>query len=206
MSPGPEEYAYPVQAIVDLANNYSTEHFSVAIGHCRDVIAKVLAEDNRSDQQIARVRILRYLDRQLGRAVNWAEDDADLMAIVVRSQIELRFWADFVSKGPTEAAQFLNEANIDARQLHEKLTKAYPSEVRPLSVSIPGKLISPTRISADEEVVHKLCSKLIHPTSLVLNDPENSILNIGYRNLLAIQVLKYGWGILEMFHHIEWQA
>jgi len=39
----------------------SAEHFRFAIGHCRDVIAKVTAEDNRSDQQRARYHILCYL-------------------------------------------------------------------------------------------------------------------------------------------------
>jgi malonyl CoA-acyl carrier protein transacylase len=92
------EGPYAVAAITDLANNYSSEHFRFAVGHCRDVIAKVIAEDNRSDQQIARVRILKYLDIQLFRAVRWIEDDADLMAGVMRSLIELKFWAKFVSE------------------------------------------------------------------------------------------------------------
>jgi hypothetical protein len=76
---------YPVLAVTDLANDYSPEHFRFAVGHCRDVIAKVTAEDNRSDQQIARVRILKFLDLQLSRAVRWVEDDADLMAGVMRN-------------------------------------------------------------------------------------------------------------------------
>ena len=36
--------------------------------HCRDVLAKIIAQDSSSDQQIARVRILKYLDLQLSRA------------------------------------------------------------------------------------------------------------------------------------------
>ncbi len=38
---------YPVAAVNDLANNYSAEHFRFAIQQCRDVIAQVIAEDNR---------------------------------------------------------------------------------------------------------------------------------------------------------------
>src|ERR1700693_3616965 len=90
------EVPYPVTAVTDLANNYSAEHLRVAVGHCRDVIAKVIAEDNRSDQQIARVRILRHLDIQLGRAVRWIEEDADLMAGVMRNLIEVKFLVHFV--------------------------------------------------------------------------------------------------------------
>src|ERR1035438_1855252 len=91
-----EKRPYHVQAIYDLEADYSPEHFRLAIGECRSVIAQVIAEDDSSDQQVARVRILRYLDLQLSRAVSWAAAEADLMAVVLRSQIELRgrrWWA-----------------------------------------------------------------------------------------------------------------
>jgi hypothetical protein len=199
-----KELPYQSQAILDLANHYSTDHFRYTIGECRKVLAQVMAEDNSSDQQVARVRVLKHLDRQLGRAVRWVEAETDLMALVVRSQIELRFWASYVSKGPAEAKAFLDETDIDARQLHEKIMKAYPTEVQPLPVPIHGKLISLTRIDDDEELVYKLCSKLIHTTSLILNSPDESILNVGYRQFLAVQALRYGWGILNIFHDINW--
>jgi hypothetical protein len=57
-----DDYPYPVHAVVDLATNFSSEHFRFAVKQCRDVIAHVIAEDNTSDQQVARVHILRYLD------------------------------------------------------------------------------------------------------------------------------------------------
>jgi hypothetical protein len=117
-----------VTAVTDLANNYSPDHFRFAIGHCRDVIAKVSAEDNTSDQQIARVRILKYLDLQLARAVRWIEDEADLMASVMRSLIELKFWANFISESPEKATQFLHEASIDGRELFERLEKLIPPD------------------------------------------------------------------------------
>src|ERR1700730_12725177 len=97
------DMTYPVTAVADLANNFSAEHFRFAVGHCRDVIAKVIAEDNRSDQQIARVRILKHLDIQLGRALRWIEDDAASMAAGMRNLIELKFWAHFVSDSPERA-------------------------------------------------------------------------------------------------------
>jgi len=199
-----QEISYQVQALIDLESNYSTDHLHYAIGECRKVIAEVVADDNRSYQQIARVRILRHLDRQLARVVQWAEAEADLMALVVRNQIELRAWAEYVSKGQAEAKAFLEEAGIDAHQLYERLQKAYPNDVLPLGVPAPGKLISLKRIDDDEKFVSKLCSKLIHPTSLTLNDPEQSIYNTGYRQFLAVQALKYGWGVLTLFHNIEW--
>ncbi len=167
-----EEYPYQVQAVVDLAKNFSSDHFRYAIKQCREVIAKTVAEDNRSDQQIARVHILRYLDIQLARAVRWIEDEADLMALVLRSQIELRAWAEFISRGPDEATQFLHEADIDARELHEKMEKAYPDEIQPLSEEIPGKRVRFTRSNDREDADFILCSKsLLSKTALSASRP-----------------------------------
>ena len=61
------EIPYHVMAISELAKNYSAAAFQIEIAECREVIAKLAAEDNRSDQQRARFRILRYLDLQLAR-------------------------------------------------------------------------------------------------------------------------------------------
>ena len=63
------EIPYHVMAISELAKDYSAAAFQVEIGQCREVIVKLAAEDNRSDQQRARYRILRYLDLQLARFV-----------------------------------------------------------------------------------------------------------------------------------------
>jgi hypothetical protein len=136
------ETPYHIEAINGLKENYSVPRFRAEIRECRDVIAHLIAEDNRSDQQVARVHILRYLDILLDRASRWAHGRADLMAIVLRSQIDLRAWAEFVSKGPHEAAKFLNEVNIDIRELHEKMDRAYPGAIEPLPVEIPGKRLS----------------------------------------------------------------
>jgi hypothetical protein len=197
---------YPVTAVTDLANNYSAEHFRFAVGHCRDVIAKVIAEDNRSDQQIARVRILKYLDIQLGRAVRWAEEDADLMAGVMRNLIELRFWAHFVSDSPARATQFISEAEIDARELFEKLEKVVPTGTYQLgNMLATGKRVTVEPSDAEEALLWKICSKLIHPSSWVINHPEDTIHSAYERQVLAVHVLLYGWGIVRIFHTIVWE-
>jgi len=172
------EVPYPVTAVTDLANNYSAEHFRFAVGHCRDVIAKVIAEDNRSDQQIARVRILRHLDIQLERAVRWIEEDADLMAGVMRNLIELKFWAHFVSDSPAKATQFISEAEIDARELFEKLEKLVPAGTYQLGDMLAkGKRVNVEVSGAKEALLWKMCSKLIHPSSWVINHPSDTIHN-----------------------------
>jgi hypothetical protein len=199
-----EEKPYHIQAIYDLKEDYSPEHFRYAIGECRKVIAHLIAEDNRSDQQIARVHILRYLDRQLARAIRWADGEADLMAIVLRSQIELRSWAEFVSTGPAEAARFLNEVNIDIQELHLKMDKAFPGAMQPLPSGIAGKRVDLKRDGDSEEYDFKLCSKLIHPTALMLNHPEATIDDAANKEYLAVEVLFYAWLIVNRFHDLVW--
>ena len=104
------EIPYHVMAISELAKNYSAAAFEIEIAECREVIAKLAAEDNRSDQQRARFRILRYLDLQLARSVSWVDKEADLMAWVMRNLIELKFWAKFVSESEEKAKRAAREA------------------------------------------------------------------------------------------------
>ncbi len=200
-----DEFPYPVLAVTDLANNYSPEHFRFAVGQCRDVIAKIIAEDDRSDQQIARVRILKYLDLQLSRAVRWIEEDADLMAGVMRNLIELKFWAHFISESSEKATQFLNEASIDARELYERLEKLVPPDTYQLAMPlIQEKRVTVAPSDAQESLIWKMCSKLIYPSSWVINDLEGTIHNAYQRQVLAIYVIYYGWGIITIFHDIVW--
>ena len=199
------EVPYPVTAVTDLANNYSAEHFRFAVGNCRDVIAKVIAEDNRSDQQIARVRILKHLDLQLCRAVRWIEEDADLMASVMRNLIELKFWAHFVSDSPARATQFITEAEIDARELFDKLEKLVPAGTYQLGIPAKGKRVNVETSDAEEALLWKMCSKLIHPSSWVINHAADTIHNAYQRQVLAVYVVFYGWGIIRIFHTIVWE-
>jgi hypothetical protein len=112
-----QERPYHIQAIYDLQADNTTAKFLTEINECRKVITQLVADDNSSDQQIARVYILRYLDLQLSRATAWADRETDLLAIVLRSEIELRGWAEFVSESPEQAAGFLNdEVLIDAQE------------------------------------------------------------------------------------------
>jgi hypothetical protein len=199
-----EERPYHIQAIYDLKADYSPDHFRFAIGECRRVIAQLVAENNSSEQQVARVHILRYLDLQLSRAIGWVEDEADLMAVVLRSQIELRLWADFVSKGSKEAADFLHEVNVDIQELHVKMDKAFPGSFQSLPVQVHGKRVDLKRTGDEEEYAFKLCSKLIHPTALMLNHPEVTITNQANKEYLAVEVLFYAWLIVSRFHDLVW--
>jgi len=202
----PKEKPYHIEAIAGLRDNYTSVRFRTEIGECRTVIAQVIAEDNRSYQQVARVHILRYLDLLLARAIRWSDEKADLMAVVLRSQIDLRRWAEFVSQGADEATTFLNEVNIDIRELHEKMDKAYPGVMEPLPAKIIGKRVDLSRVDDREAYDYKLCSKLIHPSALLILHPEATIKNALYKEHLAVAVLFYAWYILTRFHEINWFA
>jgi hypothetical protein len=201
-----QQYPYQVIAITDLANNYSHEHFRFAIGHCRDVITKGSAEDNRSDQQRARYRILRYLDLQLARATNWVDQEADLMAWVMRNLIELQFWAKFVSQSEEKAKQFLDESYIDLKEVAEKLEKLRPDDAEPIPElpSVSGRRVSVKPAGEQEELTWKMACKMVHPSSYVINNFESTVKNPLNNQLFALQILLYGWRIVSTFHHIVW--
>ena len=204
-----QDIPYHVMAISDLAKNYSAAAFQVEISHCREVIAELVAEDNRSDQQRARCRILRYLDLQLARSVGWVDKEADLMAWVMRNLIELKFWAKFVSESGEKATQFLNESNIDLREVAERLEELRPADAEPMPPLPPnsdGKRVDVKRSSGQEELTWKTASKLIHPSSYVINGFEDTIKNPANNQFFALQILMYGWGIVTIFHDIVWTA
>ena len=204
-----QQRPYHIKAIYDLKENFSTQRFRDEIGECRKVVALAITADQSAHQEtaqhIARVHIFRYLDLQLSRAMTWAEGEADLLAIVLRSQIELRGWAEFVSESSEQATRFLNdEVAIDADELTEKMRKAFPGITTSFPSSPKGKRVDPPRIGQSVDYDFKLCSKLIHPSALTLNHPEASIRNERNKEYLAIQVLLYGWVIVNRFHDLNW--
>ena len=203
------EIPYHVMAISKLAKDYSAAAFQVEIGQCREVIAKLVAEDNRSDQQRARYRILRYLDLQLARSVGWVDKEADLMALVMRNLIELKFWAKFVSESEEKATQFVNESNIDLREVAEHLKRLMPVDAETMPHLPPhsdGKRVDVRRSGDQEELIWKMASKLIHPSSHVINGFENTMNDQANNQFFSLQILIYGWGIIAIFHDIVWTA
>ena len=204
-----QKIPYHVLAVSGLAKDYSAAAFQVEIGQCREVIAKLAVEDNRSDQQRARYRILHYLDLQLARSVCWVDKEADLMALVMRNLIELKFWAKFVSESEDNATQFISESNIDLREVSERLMRLIPDDAEtmpPLPPNSYGKRVDVRQAGDLEELTWKLASKLIHPSSQVINEFENAMNDPPKIQFFALQILKYGWGIITIFHDIVWTA
>ena len=203
-----QERPYHIQAVYDLHAENTTEHFRYEINECRKVVARLVADDNSSDQQIARVNVLRYLDLQLSRAEAWADAEADLLAVVLRSEIELRGWAEFVSESPEQATSFLNEqVVVDTHELDKCMRKAFPTAAfAALPTVAKADRVNPPRIGEAVEYDFKLCSKLIHPSVIMLNHPDMTIRSDDHKAHLRIRVLLYAWMIVHRFHHLNWVA
>ena len=153
------------------------------------------------------MNILRYFDLQLSRATAWADGETDLLAVVLRSEIELRGWAEFVSGSPEQATRFLNdEVVIDAHELDQKMRRAFPGAPFAAIPNVPkkAKRAEPPRIGETVDYDFKLCSKLIHPSALMLNYPEMTIRNDDHKAHLGIEVLLYAWVIVTRFHDLNW--
>jgi hypothetical protein len=57
-----------------------------------------------------------------------------------------------------------------------------------------------------EELTWKMASKLIHPSSHVINGFESTMNDPHSNQFFALQILRYGWGIITIFHDIIWTA
>jgi hypothetical protein len=118
----------------------------------------------------------------------------------------LRGWAEFVSESPEQATRFLNdEVVIDANDLYQKMRKAFPGAPFAALPNVPkAKRVEPPRIGQTVDYDFKLCSKLIHPSALMLNHPEMTIRNDDHKAYLAVEVLLYAWVIVSRFHDLVW--
>jgi len=109
-----------------------------------------------------------------------------------------------VSQKNENADHFLKEATADAKEIYDRLVNAFPEGTTKLEIDPVVKRVNTIRFGEEEEFLHKVCSKFIHPTSLVLENPEGTILNDGYRKVFAVKVIFYAWGLIETFHTISW--
>lgn len=98
-----------------------------------------------------------------------------------------------------------DEVVIDAHELDQTMRKAFPGAAfaAPPSV-LKAKRGAPPRIGETVDYDFKLCSKLIHPSALMLNHPEMTIRSDDHKAYLGIEVLLYAWVIVTRFHDLNW--
>jgi len=83
------------------------------------------------------------------------------------------------------------------------MRKAFPG-IAPLPDAQSEKRKDPPRIGQTVDYDFKLCSKLIHPSALMLNHPELTIRNEDNKAYLAVEILFHAWLIVDRFHNISW--
>jgi hypothetical protein len=67
-----------------------------------------------------------------------------------------------------------------------------------------NKRVFVTKLNDREEYISKLCSKFVHSSSLTITAPSSTTSDTGFKKVFGVEVLRFGWGILTMFHRIEW--
>ena len=80
----------------------------------------------------------------------------------------------------------------------------FPDGIEPLPNLELGQRTQFSRANDNEGYDFKLCSKFIHPSSLMLNHPELTIRSEDNKAYLGVQVLLYAWLIVTTFHNINW--
>jgi hypothetical protein len=172
----------------------------------RDITSTATEPEESVPETQAGIRLIRYLDLQLVRLDACAGGPNDLLALVVRNLLETLAWAKFVMRGSSEATQFLSEHAIDLKEI-AKLSRVLraTSEVPESSVAaieeaflrVPGQRLQLKRSDSVEEVVFKLCSKYIHPSSWLL-ERLHRLENSQHRKLFCELALNYAHNIVHI--------
>jgi hypothetical protein len=183
----------------DLATEFDIAKFQSALSEWRTVIQKVLQQPRPDTHRlIAKEKILHYLDLQLERAAKWTTE-ADLLGLIFRRLIELRFWTEYATD-EMKAEAFVYEAGIDAREVAEWFAKAYPEGPHVEAPCFPvGKRITVTQESEEEKLFWKISTKFVHGSSMAIVYAKDSKLNGTFTQMFAVQMLMYAWRIIEVW-------
>jgi hypothetical protein len=69
----------------------------------------------------------------------------------------------------------------------------------PLPLNPDGRRVEENWSGDREESTWKMGSKLMHPSSHVINEFENTLNDLPKNQFFALQILMYGWGIITIF-------
>lgn len=98
------------------------------------------------------------------------------MAVVARAIFERRHFGAFIMKSEENAGQFLAEADRDSVELYKLMRVAFGDVPEAEFPEVAKNRIAPGGYHGEERFFYKLCSKFIHPSSLVMHDMEKTIL------------------------------
>lgn len=159
-----------------------------------------------------RERLTRYLSVQLKHASNWASADADLLALIMRRLIEVRYFSIAINESEEKSRQLMHDefAN-DALEIFARLQELAPGKydekdvLKELDLQKPASgSIKTSRWGPTERYLWKLTSKLIHPSALVINELDSTLNNDAFRNLFSLHIVRYAWLIIHDMYKIEY--
>ena len=158
-------------------------------------------EDNvpRSDKSIAFTNFLSAISDSAALAKQSANKNISLLALATRNQYEINVRIRSIIEDSKELEKWLSELITDQIQIYEgvkelnadadmafarKSLEVEISRLRKIAIkhSLPevkspestGRLASKLGLGAEHKSLFKLFSKLIHPTSYLLNNPEDA--------------------------------
>ena len=99
--------------------------------------------------------------------------------LVNRNLIEVKFWSAFIAESEENATRFLTEFIVNMTELGKKWLEQPQDQQKLLAAFFtatgivhPVKRVTVSRDIYLDDAQYKICSKLIHPTSLVINNME----------------------------------
>ena len=156
-------------------------------------------ENSESPRDIAGRRIAVYMDLLWRRLKGWETADLDCLAWTIRNLLELHLWTQFVAEKPENATAFIQEADIDQRELF----KAFLGQqgdfrdighcaIQVLVDEAPdGKRRNIAGAQTQNPLLYKECSKYVHVTAWLLNGYDRHMKDEYMRQRLIAFALHY---------------
>jgi hypothetical protein len=157
-------------------------------------------EKSQSPTDIAGRRIAIYMDLLWRRLRSWETADLDLLVWTMRNLLELHFWTGFIAEAPENARAFIQEADIDQRELFEVFLKQQGDlrDIGPCAIQVlvndapAGK---PRKVQVADPILWKECCKYVHVTAWLLNDYDRHMKDEDMRHKIIAFALHYAAAI-----------
>lgn len=164
--------------------------------HLKDEL--IPAAEKRADASFL-LPFVQYLDAWASRLSDQVNEPLEFLALATRNLLEFSLLIPVVFDSADSRMKFLNEAlRLDPGDLQERLSKVFSEIGAQLPVSSVENIDwlpeSYVRLTAKRDTVdawlHKLCSKLMHPTAIMIMAPQ-AIADEPKRITLCVAGLQY---------------
>lgn len=134
------------------------------------------------------------------RLRSWETADLDLLVWTMRNLLELHFWTGFIAEAPENARAFIQEADIDQRELFEVFLKQQ-GDLRDIGHFAIQVLVNdapagkPRKVQIADPILWKECCKYVHVTTWLLNDYDRHMKDEDMRHKIIAFALHYAAAI-----------